>query len=545
MNDGRLDQLIRASLDWQAEQDARLAPSLETSARRVAERLGPQSTGLRSVVTLRRDPGGSLQLFLVVILLAALAAAIAVGSGLIRLPQPPPDLRPFGVGGMCSSTAPADGVVFRVQTADVPITLYEDGSLVTDRTSTGQTKLSAITGIEYAERRLSPAGIAMIRDRIAAAGVVEGCRSIRTRESTGSIIVPTTEGFGELYWNPQVGQYRFARFASSEEETAASDLAEALEHPEAWLPDDAWADLPGDRIAPTHWVVLVRLIPTDMHRGAGVGLPDGTLLDGSDPRYAGVILPDGQEPSTFGAPVPAALTGPHEGASYRCGMLDTEDAIRLAESLDSMALGTHDEGDLYTTDLSLAVFIGIRPSVPAGHDCESTIADLVRSGQWTEPPSPGPGLPAPELDGRDPCALVPPSVDVHLGGVTTRRPRPPELEIGLPGAACHLVRTRTMDFELRRAVVSFYKGVVDHDGASEIALSILGDLAAEESVRARPSWVNACLASSQPCAGAIAVWSDPYFIVIDFGRDAAGAYTDVTPDTARAIAGEIVEELRE
>ena len=136
MNDDRLDQLIRSSLEWQAEQNARHAPSLATSARRVAERLGPQPAGLRSVVTLRPASGRSFQLLLAVILLALLAA-VAVGSGLIRLPQPPPDLRPFGVGGTCSGTAPAHGVVFTVQTADVPTTLYEDGSLVTDRSSLG------------------------------------------------------------------------------------------------------------------------------------------------------------------------------------------------------------------------------------------------------------------------------------------------------------------------------------------------------------------------------------------------------------------------
>lgn len=544
MNDDRLDQLIRSSLEWQAEQDARRAPSLATSARRVAERLGPQPAGLRSVVTLRPGPGRSLQLFLAVILLAALAAAVAVGTGLIRLPQPPPDVRPFGVGGTCSWTGPVEGVVFTVQTADVPTTLYEDGSLVTDRSSLGQSKLSAITGIEYAERRLSPVGIALVKDRIAAAGVVEGCRSIQTRESAGSIIVRTAEGSGELYWNPQLGQYHFARLASSEEEMAARDLAEALEHPEAWLPEDAWVAVPGDRIAAAQWVVLITLVPTDIPRGAGVPLPNGITLDGSDPRYAGVILPDGQEPSTFGVQVPATVSGTHPRASVRCGMLSTDDAIRLAQSLDSMALGTHNEGDLYTTDLSHGVVIAIRPSIPAGYECDSTVADLIRSGVWMVPSSPAPE-PAPELDGVDPCALVPPSVDVHLGGVETRRPHPAELQTGLPGAACHLVVTRFMYYDLRRAGVRFYKGVVDHEVAAEIALSVLGDLAADESIRAQPSWVNACLASSLPCAGAIVVWSNPYLIVIDFGRDETGQYWDVTLDTARAIAGEIVEELPE
>lgn len=82
MNDARLDQQIRAALEWQADQDARRAPSLATSARRVAERLGPQRARIGSVVTLRPAPGRGFQLLLTVILLGLLAAAatIIVGS---------------------------------------------------------------------------------------------------------------------------------------------------------------------------------------------------------------------------------------------------------------------------------------------------------------------------------------------------------------------------------------------------------------------------------------------------------------------------------
>lgn len=81
MNDDRLDQLIRSSLDWQAEQDARHASSLATSARRVAERLGPQPAGVRPVVTLRPAPDRSLRAILAVILLALLAVATAIVIG--------------------------------------------------------------------------------------------------------------------------------------------------------------------------------------------------------------------------------------------------------------------------------------------------------------------------------------------------------------------------------------------------------------------------------------------------------------------------------
>jgi len=90
MNDERLDQLIRSSLEWQAEQDARRAPSLATSARRVAERLGHQPASVEPVVHLRPASGRSSHLLLALILLALLAAAatIIVGSRTQELTLP-------------------------------------------------------------------------------------------------------------------------------------------------------------------------------------------------------------------------------------------------------------------------------------------------------------------------------------------------------------------------------------------------------------------------------------------------------------------------
>ena len=81
MNDDRLDQLIHDSLEWQAERAARRAPSLATSVRAVAERLGPQSPVLAPVVVARSGSGRSLQHVLAVILLALLAAAAAIVIG--------------------------------------------------------------------------------------------------------------------------------------------------------------------------------------------------------------------------------------------------------------------------------------------------------------------------------------------------------------------------------------------------------------------------------------------------------------------------------
>ena len=54
------------------------------------------------------------------------------------------------------------------------------------------------------------------------------------------------------------------------------------------------------------------------------------------------------------------------------------------------------------------------------------------------------------------------------------------------------------------------------------------------------AWVNECLAAGLPCAGAIAVWVDPYFIVLEFDRDVAGGPPTTTLATARSIVDTVV-----
>lgn len=79
--DERLDQLIRASLEWQAKQAARRAPSLGQSVRAVAERVGPQTNGIVPVIVARPGSGRGFELIVVVALLALLATAVAVVVG--------------------------------------------------------------------------------------------------------------------------------------------------------------------------------------------------------------------------------------------------------------------------------------------------------------------------------------------------------------------------------------------------------------------------------------------------------------------------------
>jgi len=85
--DDRLDQQIRAALEWQAERTARRAPSLMQSARAVASSLGPRRSDLGTVVLVRQSSTSGLPLALLLLLVALLAIGIGVGSGLIQVPS--------------------------------------------------------------------------------------------------------------------------------------------------------------------------------------------------------------------------------------------------------------------------------------------------------------------------------------------------------------------------------------------------------------------------------------------------------------------------
>lgn len=87
--DDRLDQQIRAALEWQAERDARRAPSLLQSAQAVASRLGPRRSGVETVVRFRQGSTSGLPvaLLLLLLLVALLTIGIGVGSGLVQVPS--------------------------------------------------------------------------------------------------------------------------------------------------------------------------------------------------------------------------------------------------------------------------------------------------------------------------------------------------------------------------------------------------------------------------------------------------------------------------
>ena len=530
--DERFDQLLRAALEWQADDAARRVPSMEQSVRRLADRLGTEPERARPPISLRADTGRGLQLITVLLLLALVAVAVAIGAQLLlRPPFEPPR---FGFDGQCF-TPDGDGIVYTAIVDDQPLVLYEDGRLIRLLSATGETRSAILDTAGGLERRLSRRGMDLVLDRVAETIPEPGCRHLRAAESTGEISVFTPAGLVELSWHPS----NSGRRLTAEEELAAEALELALAQPETWLPADAWQAVTPERIAPDRWLAMVELTPSGFGPGDEVPLSTGGLLEGSDPRYTRVALPGGQEPAEFGEEVAV-----RDGTVVRCGVLETADARRLSDSLDALPLAMHDEEELFTEDLTSRVFIYIATAYPKDPDCLEQGREMQAAADPSPaPPSSTPG-PADDLAEIDPCSLLPVSVDEMFGSAAVRERQASTLALGAPAQSCNLVTRAEFSPGTIHATLTLYPRSVSEGTAAGLAVSVFGGGLVEETIAGRSVWVNECLAATLPCAGAIAAWSDPYFLVVEFDRPFAGEPPTTSLATARSILEAVLTGLR-
>jgi hypothetical protein len=524
--DERFDQLLRSALEWHADDAARGVPSMERSVRRLAQRLGPEPKPVMPLVTLRGGTGRGLQLVVVLLLLALVAAAIAIGAQLLlRPPFEPPR---FGYEAECL-TPDTGEIVYTAFVEEQPIVLYRDGRLIKLQSAAGETRSAIFDTAGGLERRLSPRGIELVLDRVAETIPEPGCRHLRASESTGEISVATQSGVVELSWHPSNNGRRL----TPEEETDAEALELALAQPETWLPPEAWDDATEVPAAPDRWLVMVELRPSGFGPGDEVELSTGALLQGSDPRYAKVVLPDGQEPAAFGEEVAI-----RDGTAVRCGVLGTADARRLSDSLDALPLAMHDEEELFTEDLTSRVFIYVATAYPDEPDCSRQGRDMQAAAPTPPPPPATPG-PDDDLAGIDPCTLLPASVDDLFGPDVVRERGVSTLPLGTPAFACNIGTPSEFGPVTGHASLTLYPRSVTLESAAVLASSVFGGGLAEETVAGRPTWLNECLAEQMECAAAAAGWSGPYFFVVEFN---AGIPPETSP-TSPALARTVLEAV--
>src|SRR5688572_6607375 len=253
--DERFDQVLRAALEWQADDAARRMPSMEQSVRRLAERLGTEPERTRPLITVRAGTGRGLQLITLLLLLALAAVAIASGAA-ERFLRPPFEPPRFGYTGACF-TPDRDGIVYTAAVDEQPLVLLEDGRLIQLLSAAGEARSAILDTAGGLERRLSGRGIDLVLDRVAETIPEPGCRHLRATASTGEISVFTPAGLVELSWHPSNNGRRL----TLEEEAAAEALELALAQPETWLPADAWQAAAAERVRPDRLAVMVELTP--------------------------------------------------------------------------------------------------------------------------------------------------------------------------------------------------------------------------------------------------------------------------------------------
>jgi hypothetical protein len=546
--DERLDQLIRGSLEWQASRTAASQPSLERAVERLAARLEPVTTALRPRVVMAPAGRSALSFVALLLLLAALlATALVVGSRFLPLPPPPVAPGPFGFAAECEGEFVPEGVALLLgiefsgmdltgNAEDPNITVWRNGSMVVDASTQGETKASTIRQLVIPERRLTQRGVDLLLNRIGEAGLTPGCRSLRTRQAGGRITAVTADGYLHVFWGPNVTSRPLARLLSAEDEAELVALATDLKSPETWLPDDAWVDKTERRVRPDEWLVFVGLRATDHAPGDEVVLWNGGTLAGTDPRYDQVQLPGGAELATFGDDI-TDLIGSEAGISEaRCGTLSTADALALAESLDSLELGTDGEGELFTTDLSLEVTTSISEAFPEENDCQTLAATL----RQTNRPLPTAAPPEGDFAAVDPCTFVPPEVAERILQTDGREVHPSKLPLGPPAQACVLFDSQSGEgssggYYGGTAMVTLYPRRVARENVQQIALDMLGAETVTVAIAGQHVWVNACYTrSTMPqagfdCAAAVVAWVEPYLIAFEF-TESTGPWDPEKPD---------------
>jgi hypothetical protein len=526
MNDRRLDELIRSSLGWEAARVAGRQPSLQRASSKLAARVGAD-VGRRQVVLTPAGAGGFSTLTIILLLLALLAAAVFVGSLLLRTAPTLPRSGPFGHATECL-VGLRDGVVFEVGTEfsgvdftgaaqDENYTLWADGTHLRNPMIGAKSRAARIRQMSYSQRVLTAAGVDALRERIVAAGLTAGCRSLRASVG-GRITAHLESGYMEVFWGPNVSSRPLARLLSDEEESKLVSLVDELIDPSTWLSGEMWVQPGVHTVQPRHWLVYIEVRPTGHEAGDTVALRDGGTLEGTDPRYAQVSLPGGHDLLDFGAPIEMPGLNSMQLSKLRCALVTRDEALALAASLDALSLGTDGEGELFSPDLALEITTSIEPSHPEIYDCAAAAATLRRTGA----PMPETAQPAGELADVDPCSLIPAGSGSQMLATSGQATWPSRLPLGLPARACVLFDERPTNEDpfsdpyYATAMVTLYPRRVELVTAEQLALDMFGAGSGSDQIAGHPMWSNDCFAARRECQLAVAAWADGRLIGFEF-----------------------------
>ena len=325
-----------------------------------------------------------LVVLLVAALLAALlvGAAIAIGSGLVRLPWLserdgggvlpaslflPPDCNPVLDDGLLLDAG--------------ELLLYEDGTLIRVQGRNTQAETA-----HWSQARLTPAGA---NDLLAAIGDsgIGNCAAIASDETSMSVSARLD---GSVF-SFDVGSTGF-RLPTAGETSAAKALVRRLRTDDLGLSPHAWVS-PWKPYAHDRWSVVV-------DRSAGV-FPD--MLR---PAWQAADFPGDATIFTFGAAV--RVDPPSSNVEERrCGLLNANELRDLLESLgEPVADRLPDEWE--REDETHQVMLGARYLLPHQSGCHEDVTA-----------TPSPSIPPATADptvSRDVCRYLPPDLATTAGG---------------------------------------------------------------------------------------------------------------------------------
>jgi hypothetical protein len=415
---------------------------------------------------------------------AAIGSALAIGSGLIDLPwREDSSLSPIYGAGWCDP-ALADGVVLTFQSDERPTVsdlpryvVYEDRRVL--RLDSSATAVDLPFGVHrkgWSQRHLTPESLEQL---LGSARAIDGsgCEAIYIGD-TGYQEYALTTRTGDGVAQVMFGTGLFQTGASDPAKVAAAtDLARQFAEPDLGLSPSGWTDsvwLP--------WVAERYIVTTVMYSDGGI--PSSAAWD--------VELPDGSTPRTFGETVPGLEDAGI--AVWRCGIVNGGEIDGIVAAFDAAATAVKffvPETYGYL-DFADGGHFSIEAALPDETDCQ------VRARALGMPLAPQHiAVPDPEVADVSACDLV--------EGDPFWKDEP---DYGPGGwAACYQIT----GFD---QVYSRMKPTSAAQALELVRLEFGDNGYVSDSIGGRTVYLNECLHSSIPCAPAIAISADPYFVIV-------------------------------
>jgi hypothetical protein len=444
------------------------------------------------------------------LLVAAIGSALAVGSGLIRLPwlddRVLSNAELVPIFGSCEPTIP-DGVLLQTgggrQAAGEPYddmpsyVLYQDGRLLGHGPGAG-----GWSG--WSQRRMTPDGIDLLLSTIADLHI-PSCEPIYLPEhpiTAYDLTIAMDGAITQLH----LGQGLFETGAATDTvHAAAVDLFARFATPDLALPDSAWIDNAWQPYPVERYVVLAQYFSA-----------------GSQPSSEGwdFMLPDGSTLRTFGEGEPGSL-----GAGLlisRCGVLDAAEAEEMMAALDASSLFPdfapyRDDGK--ALQLGDGGWVYVNDALPHEVDCRSAN-----------------GIPRTPAVSLDPavanlavCELLP---DYAQSVSTAFR-----TEGGWTGCGYEQLSGDTPAY----AYTYVHNRATSEDEALALARILFGqDGFASDRIAGRAVYLNECISSPIPCSPAIAISADPFFVVVEQNPNPGESGTE---KRLRTLAAVVIDTL--